>query len=65
MYSIRLDDGGEEPALIEMPEEYLEAVPAPDKETILRYLKNGGLEEILRASLTGGREQPRVWLTFT
>jgi hypothetical protein len=64
LYSIRRYRDGEEPSVIEIPEEELEAVPAPEKDAILQYLKAGGLEKILRANLADGQDRPRVWLTF-
>ncbi len=58
-----------EPMLVELPEDEMEAI-APGTEAdlplakhrIMDYLKYGGLTSILRSNLTGGRNQPRVWL---
>ncbi len=57
-----------EPMTMELPEDEMEAVPeteAPpsmDKQKIIDYLVYGGLVSILRSNLSGGRNQPRVWL---
>jgi len=53
--------GQDESMAFELPEEELEAAPLPSKEAILQYLRSGGLLEILRSNVTGGREQPRAW----
>ena len=64
LYGIRLDVKYSEPTTFEMPEAELEPV-VPDREAIRRYLSNGGLITLLQANMTGGRNQPRAWLTFT
>lgn len=58
-----------EPMSVELPEDELEAIPpgaettrSIDKRKIVDYLVNGGLISILRSNLSGGRNQPRVWL---
>lgn len=57
-----------EPMMLELPEDELEsampmgAVVPIDKQRITDYLVNGGLVAILRSNLSGGRNQPRVWL---
>jgi hypothetical protein len=48
-----------------MPEENLETVVPPDRAALQRYFREGGLVAILQSNLAGGREQPRVWLSFT
>jgi hypothetical protein len=65
IYRIRrfLDDN--EPDSFELPEDLIQAAPAPAKAEVLRYLKEGGLVSILQANLIGGREQPRAWLTYS
>jgi hypothetical protein len=68
IYQVRVDRDAEEPMTFEMPESELAAtgapiaLPAPEKSAVMRYLKQGGLLEILRSNLSGGRNQP-VWLT--
>jgi hypothetical protein len=63
LYRIRVGEESEESRAFEMPEDDLR--PArPQRAAVMDYLKNGGLLEILRANLGGGRSQPRVWLTF-
>jgi hypothetical protein len=64
LYRIRFDQELNEPVEFEMPEDEMEkAVPA--KAAILQYLKRGGLVEILQTNLQGGKNPPRVWLTFS
>jgi hypothetical protein len=65
LYRVRLDQDPDEPVFFEMPEEHLEPAPSLDKRRIIRYLKEGALVTILRANLSGGRNQPQVWLTST
>ncbi len=64
LYRIRLDQDMNESISFEMPEDEMEKA-VPEKAAILRYLKQGGLRELLR--LNGGgpiQNQPKVWLTF-
>jgi hypothetical protein len=63
LYRIRFDQELNEPADFEMPEDEVEKA-VPDKAAILRYLKQGGLVEILHTNLRGGKVQPPVWLAF-
>jgi hypothetical protein len=65
LYRIRVPRDNGEPDAFEMPEDELEAASPPNKEAIIRYLKEGGLVAILRANLGGGRRQPKAWLTYT
>ena len=65
LYRVRVVRDGGEPDEFELPEEELQAAFLPDKEAVIGYLKDGGLLEILRANLTGGANQPRVWLSYT
>lgn len=58
-----------EPMMVELPADEIEAVAAGteaalpiDKQKVTDYLANGGLISILRSNLSGGRNQPRVWL---
>lgn len=60
-----------EPAPYEVPEDELEAIEANAESDLpaemprfLDYLKKGGLISILRSGISGGRNQPRVWLTL-
>jgi hypothetical protein len=66
LYRIRLDWDLDESTEFEMPEDEMEKV-VPDKASILRYLKQGGLIEILQTNTQGGpiQNQPKVWLTFS
>jgi hypothetical protein len=63
LYRIRVDWELNESSDFEMPEDEMEKA-VPDTVAILRYLKQGGLVEILHTNLRGGKDQPRVWLTF-
>jgi hypothetical protein len=65
IYRIRIVPDEGEPDEFELPEEALQAASAPEKGAIIDYLKQGGLVEILRSNLVGGRNQPKVWLTYT
>jgi len=65
VYRIRLDREDIEPDLFEVSESSLDAAPVPSKAAILKYLKEGGLVAILQSNLTGGKNQPRAWLTYT
>lgn len=56
-----------DPMTVEVPEDDIEALGAEDqvmldKAKILEYLVTGGLVSILQSNLSGGRNQPRVWL---
>jgi hypothetical protein len=58
-----------EPMSMELPEDEIEAIPPGtevtrpiDKQRVTEYLVNGGLISILRSNLSGGKNQPRVWL---
>src|SRR6266849_3466680 len=62
LYRILVPREFDEPDSFEMPEDELAAAAPPDKPAIIQYLKGGGLEEMLRSHLSGGREQPKVWL---
>jgi hypothetical protein len=61
-----------EPINVVRPEDEMEAiapgtetVPSIDKQSIVNYLVYGGLLSILRSNLSGGRNQPRVWLCLS
>src|SRR4051794_27876431 len=64
LYRIRLDQDSAEPTAFEKPEELMEKAVA-DKAAILRYLKQGGLVDLLQTNHRDGEVPPRVWLTFT
>jgi hypothetical protein len=65
LYRIRFDQELNEPVEFEMPEDEMERA-VPDKAAIMRYLKQGGLVEILGRNTQGGplQNQPKAWLTF-
>jgi len=65
LYRIQLARDSSDPDSFEMPEDELDAAVPPDREAVLNYLKDGGLVAILRGNLAGGRNPPRVWLTYT
>jgi hypothetical protein len=69
IYQVRVSRDPFEPETWEMSEDDLE--PAPDRETLRAgmnmseveaYLARGGLVTILQSNLSGGRDQPHVWL---
>lgn len=64
LYRIRFDLEETEPNCFELSEHDLQKASPPDKETIVKFLKEGGLVDILRCNLGGGPERPRVWLTY-
>jgi hypothetical protein len=66
LYRIRVDWDLDESTEFEMPEDEMEKA-VPDKAAILRYLKQGGLVEILQTNPQGGpiQNQPKVWLTLS
>jgi len=65
LYRVRVPRGADDEDSFELPESELKAAVLPNKQNVLNYLKGGGLVEILRANLGGGRSQPRAWLTYT
>ncbi len=64
LYRIRFPRDHSEYDSFELPDPYLEPAPPLDKATVLRYLKEGGLVAMLQSNLIGGKEGPRVWLTY-
>ncbi len=50
-----------------MPEDELDVdsplEPSISSDSIVEYLQDGGLLQILRSNMSGGSNQPRVWLT--
>lgn len=54
----------EEMIAFEASEDNLEPAPKPDQSAVADYFKRGGLVAILQSNLSGGRNQPHVWLTF-
>jgi hypothetical protein len=65
LYRIRPAGETESPDSFEMPEDELAAATPPDKNSVVTYLKRGGLVAILSSNLNGGPHQPRAWLTYT
>jgi hypothetical protein len=64
LYRVRLEQPYSEPAEFTTTDDEMEKA-VPDKAAILRYLKQGGLVDILQTNLRDGEAPPRVWLTFT
>ena len=66
IYRLRVPNSPFEDEVLEIPEDELTPEPERDveisSEAIVEYLENGGLLQILRANLAGGRDQPRAWL---
>lgn len=66
IFRIRVPNDPYDEDVFEMPEDELvledksiESIPVAD---IVSYLKHGGLLQILKANMSGGRNQPRLWL---
>jgi hypothetical protein len=64
LYRVSIPRDAAESDSFEMPEDELDGVSAPDTAAMIRYLTEGGLVEILRSNLGGGRTQPKAWLTY-
>ena len=66
IYRVRVPNSPYDDELFEMAEDELDVQPPPDtdvpKDAIVEYLQHGGLVQILRQNLSGGKSQPRVWL---
>ncbi|VAX40271.1 hypothetical protein MNBD_PLANCTO02-1918, partial [hydrothermal vent metagenome] len=70
IFRIQIDQEPEEyeehePTFIELPEEEILPLEQPNPlshEEIINYLIRGSLISILRQNMSGGRNQPRVWL---
>lgn len=67
IYRIRVANSPYEDEVFEMPEDELilgpEQKPQIPSDAIINYLQQGGLLQILRSNLSGGKDQPRVWLS--
>jgi hypothetical protein len=63
LYRVRICDEQTEEVTFEVPEDELEPVES-DRGKMIEYLKSGGLVSMLRSNLGGGRDQPKVWLSF-
>ncbi len=61
IHRIRFGDESDEVVAFEVPEVDLDPVEI-DQAQVAEYLKQGGLLDILRANLGGGRGQPKAWL---
>lgn len=66
IFRVRVPNDPYDEDVIEMPEDELalenrsiESIPNPD---VVNYLEHGGLVQILKANMSGGKNQPRVWL---
>lgn len=70
LYQVEIPSDPFEPTTFELPEDAMEPVdpaePAPslDEKQVEKYLAQGGLIAILQSNQSGGRSQPRVWLTL-
>ncbi len=67
IFRVRIPNDPYDDEIFEMPEDELALAdtsvePIPH-EKIVSYLENGGLVQILRSNMTGGKNQPRVWLS--
>ena len=66
LFVVEVPSDPAEPLTIEVAEPEVEAIArdSPEKLKMLRFLKQGGLLNILRSNTSGGRDQPRVWLRY-
>ena len=70
LYRVEVPQDPFDPTNHELPEDEIEVSQrvngdvALSRKAIIDYLKYGGLIAILRSNLTGGKNQPRVWLCF-
>ena len=68
LYRIEVARDPFDPMTVELPADDFEAItetnrPKPlSKDEVMEYLKIGGLIAILQSNLSGGRNQPQVWL---
>lgn len=72
LYQVEVPQEPLEPTLMELREDEVELIDADlksaksiESERVVEYLVNGGLVGILRSNLSGGRNQPRVWLCLS
>ena len=67
IYQIRVATPPYNDEVFEMPEDEIDVERDQDvtisNDAIVKYLQHGGLLQILRANLSGGTHQPRVWLS--
>ncbi len=61
LYSIELLLYGDEPCIFETPEENLQSADEC-KNAMSDYLRQGGLVDILKLNLSGGKKSVQVWL---
>ncbi|NLS98266.1 MAG: hypothetical protein GXX96_39555 [Planctomycetaceae bacterium] len=67
IYRVLIPNDPYDDEFIEMPGDELviaqDQVASIPESSAVEYLKHGGLLQILKANLSGGKTQPRVWLT--
>jgi len=66
IFQVRIPNDPYDEDVIEMPEDELalaeQGIQSISSDDIVRYLENGGLVQVLKSNMSGGRNQPRVWL---
>lgn len=70
LYHVEVPNDPFDPTTYEVSEDEMERAGLPSEKErrlsageIMGYLRNGGLISILRSNMTGGKNQPRVWLS--
>lgn len=67
LYRVRVPNDPYDDGFVEMPEDELAFAETQEasipSSKMVEYLKNGGLLQILKSNTSGGKNQPRVWLT--
>jgi hypothetical protein len=68
IYQIRVPNSPHDDRVFEMPEDELSSIPRQEvripPDSIIDYLRHGGLLQILRSGHSGQKGQPRVWLSL-
>ncbi len=66
IFRVRIPNDPYDEDVIEMPEDELalaiKDVESISESSIVNYLEHGGLVQILKANMSGGKNQPSVWL---
>jgi hypothetical protein len=67
IYRVRIPNDPYDDDVFEMPEDELafadHTVESIPNSSVVDYLAHGGLVQILKSNTSGGKNQPRVWLT--
>ncbi|NQT39840.1 MAG: hypothetical protein HQ581_20265 [Planctomycetes bacterium] len=66
IFRVRIPNDPYDDDIFEMPEDELALAKKSDESipvaSIVDYLEHGGLVQILKSNMSGGKSQPRVWL---